>query len=55
MNSNPGVHSTIIHSSARYVKDRAFKEYGRGTFPVPRRGCVRSSRRFERTWARWSG
>src|SRR5215213_3293362 len=32
-NSNPCVHSGIIYGSARYVKDRAFKEYGRGTFP----------------------
>src|SRR3954469_22606402 len=38
-----------------YVKDRAFKEYGRGTFPVPRRGCVRFPSRFERTWARRIG
>jgi hypothetical protein len=36
MNSNPGVHSSSIHSSARYVKDRAFKEVSeiwRGEFP----------------------
>jgi len=52
MNSNPDVHSSIIHSSIRYIKDRAFKEYGRGTFPVPRRGYVRFSRRFEGTWGR---
>jgi hypothetical protein len=33
MNSNPTVHSSIIHHSVRYVKNRKFKEYGRRTFP----------------------
>src|SRR5215211_2179956 len=32
-NSNPLVHSSIIHTDVRYSKDRGFKEYGRGTFP----------------------
>jgi hypothetical protein len=35
MHSNPTVHSSIVHSSIRYVKNRTFKEGGRGTFPVP--------------------
>src|ERR671914_2054677 len=33
MNSNPLVHSSIIHCEVRYSKSRRFKEYGRGTFP----------------------